>query len=520
MKLASQLKRGFRGQTDLSDIGLLQDVKDTNHPLVINLGGAFHDDTGFRVVRLHRHERFFERRQFHRLLVERDAAGDIDQDAVDFGVGIDVLTIQDRLRNRGWFVAAGGFAWLCSLQDTTPSAANLEYYFPILAEAQMRRAVLRDAAELQHLAMDESISGDVLADAARRLGQAYANTAGNGAPAVQSLGEIEHPSSTDPTELVQHRLWCRGTGQLLVGPTGIGKTTFVLQAMLCFGCARECFGFKPTGSLRSLYVQAENDSGDLAELRDGILVGLHFSDSEKAEALANVRFATIDDKCGVEFVDRVLAPLCAVVKPDILWLDPLLAYLGGDVSRQEVVSPLLRNHLNPLLHQQGMACVLVHHTNKPPSGKEKANWQAGDFAYIGTGSSELANWARSVVAIRSTGSHDVFELRLGKRGARAGWENPDGTAAYSRFIAHGSDGIYWREADDAEVPATAGRKADHTVEDIVALLDSSLPTAEWQKLARAECGISERSFYRLKKQAEAARLVSQSKTDRRWFRTP
>src|SRR5690606_9338653 len=128
-------------------------------------------------------------------------------------------------------------------------------------------------------------------------------------------------------------------------------------------------------------------------------------------------------------------------RPDLLWIDPALAYLGAEASSQKDVSAFLRNMLNPLLHRHQCGCVVVHHTNKPSSGKEKPNWSAGDLAYLGSGSIEWANWARAVMALRSVGSQSVFELCAAKRGGRLRWKAADGvTATYSRLIAHGSTG--------------------------------------------------------------------------------
>ena len=40
-------------------------------------------------------------------------------------------------------------------------------------------------------------------------------------------------------------------------------------------------GICATGPLKSCYIQSENDDGDLCELRDGILKGLQFSESDR-----------------------------------------------------------------------------------------------------------------------------------------------------------------------------------------------------------------------------------------------
>jgi hypothetical protein len=126
--------------------------------------------------------------------------------------------------------------------------------------------------------------------------------------------------------------------------------------------------------------------------------------------------------------------------------------------------------LNPLVHDINCGVVVVHHTNKPASGKEKPDWSAGDFAYLGGGSAEWANWARAVIALRSLGSHSVFELRAAKRGGRLGWKESDGeTKAFAKNVAHANEPgvICWREADESEVPQSSKPKQIPTKEDIL-----------------------------------------------------
>lgn len=417
-----------------------------------------------------------------------------------------------------------GCLLLGELPDLALGQAAAELEAAKLLEAYRHRRALtafREAA--QALEADPASTTHVL-DAAREV---LTDLAGEAAPGTadrtpQPIGAITRTprGAEDPDELIKDRFLCRGGGLLLAAPTGVGKSTYSLQGALCFAVERECLGLVPARPLRSLYVQAENDDGDLAELRDGIVTGLGFSDEERRRAFQAVHIVTISDLCGREFLVRGLGPLLVPDRWDLLWIDPLLSYIGGDVSRQEVVSPWLRNGLNPMLRRARCGSVVVHHTNKPPSGREKPNWAAGDFAYLGSGSADLANWARAVIAIRSVGSHEVFELRLAKRGKRVGWKDGNGAPCYTRFIAHGTDGIYWRDAEAQEAPGKVGRPEAASMEEVVALLgNAELASTEWQKLAKEEHGVSERSFYRLKRSAAAAGAVSKSKLSGKWFAT-
>jgi hypothetical protein len=182
-----------------------------------------------------------------------------------------------------------------------------------------------------------------------------------------------------------------------------------------------------------------------------------------------------DARTGLLFFVETLQPALAAHRPDLLWIDPALAYLGGEANSQKDVGGFLRNMLNPLLREFNCGCVVVHHTNKPPTGKEKPDWQAGDFAYLGGGSAEWANWARAVIVMRSVGSHSVFELRAAKRGPRLRWREPDGvTPAFTKMIAHATEPgvICWREAEASEMPAEKppepSRKRVHTKDDVMA----------------------------------------------------
>ncbi len=278
-------------------------------------------------------------------------------------------------------------------------------------------------------------------------------------PQVRILTQLQTPDmKNDPNELIKRRFLYRGAVCLLVGPTGIGKSALLMQLSLHLAIGRELFGITPgdyyrNRGLRVLLIQAENDEGDLAEMRDGILAGCGLSPEEKIRAQEGVTVCTIADQAADRFIETVEALLLEHGPFDVLIIDPAFAYLGGDSNSQKDVSRFMRNLINPLLQRHRIGLVLAHHTNKPLRGKEKDNWEAGDYAYLGAGSAEWINPARAALAIRSLGSESVFELRAPKRGKRLGWTDDDGQPTTAQYIAHHLEAgiICWRKADKAEV---------------------------------------------------------------------
>ncbi len=287
-------------------------------------------------------------------------------------------------------------------------------------------------------------------------------------PEVRTLAELKTPVyGNDPNELIKHRFLYRGGIALLCGPTGIGKSSFLLQFAIHLAAGQALFGIEPGDTfnvcgMKVLLIQAENDEGDLAEMRDGVIKGCEeLTDEQREQALANIKVVTVCDKTGDAF-GMTLAVLLKRHGPfDLVMVDPAFAYLGGDSNSQKDVSHFMREILNPLVQKHRIGLLLAHHTNKPLRGKEKEGWAAGDYAYLGAGSAEWINPARAALAIRSLGSEDVFELRAVKRGRRLRWTDAEGQPTNARLIAHDKRPgvICWREATELECALVAAKPA-------------------------------------------------------------
>jgi RecA-family ATPase len=266
----------------------------------------------------------------------------------------------------------------------------------------------------------------------------------------------------DSTQLLGKRWICRGGSALWVGSSGLGKSVLCMQAAITWAIAESFFGINPHGNgLKSLIIQAENDEGDVAESIQGVFKAMNLTEKQKALVMANVTIVRDCTSTGEKFVDRVRR-LVEKHKPDLVWIDPLLAFIGGDLSSQETASAFLRNMLNPLSLSAGFAWMLIHHTPKPV--REGNGYQGADKAYSGFGSSELTNWARSVLTLATCGDDAegkrIYRLEVTKRGKRSNL-NSKGIIAQNAVqphvnLRHSDVGLAWIEADEPE-RKTAGR---------------------------------------------------------------
>jgi hypothetical protein len=255
---------------------------------------------------------------------------------------------------------------------------------------------------------------------------------------VKPLMDLQAAEENDGNTLLGNRFLCRGGGALFIGSCGIGKTTAVIQMGICWTVGRECFGITPQQSLKILYIQAENDEGDLCEMRNGVLEKLQLTTEELDILCRNFICAFESSRTAANFVAETLEPLLEEHKPDLVILDPALSYIGGDANQQEIVGSFLRNLVTPVLQKRRCGAFIVHHTAKPVT-RDNIGKLATDFAYFGAGSAEWANWARGVLVLSAKNDEGLRELRIGKR-FRLGWKDVEEKPCTSRLLRQNSEG--------------------------------------------------------------------------------
>lgn len=379
---------------------------------------------------------------------------------------IDLISLTNYLEGQNKLDDVGGPAAVTELFTFVPTASNLSYYLGILCEKYKARQALllftqaaAAASEPGGADMIDSLLQST-SDRLRTIQDIGQANAGIEVHSFDSLANFDTKEDSD--SVLGYRYLCRGGSCLIVGQSGIGKSSIATQKAIRWAQGQDIFGLGPTRGrkLKSLFIQAENDAGDLAEMIQGVLRSYPLPPGVSREAfIAEMRdhlvFARDTIHTGADFA-RCAARLINKHKPDLVWVDPLLSYAGDDISSQKVASHFLRNTLNPIAFDTGIIWMLLHHTGKPSTDpKAKAHWTDHDFSYAAFGSSELVNWARAVMVLRSIGE-GRFELRFSKRGKRTGvkeYQDPDHVHTQPApftdvvYIQHAKDAIYWEQIE-------------------------------------------------------------------------
>ena len=247
------------------------------------------------------------------------------------------------------------------------------------------------------------------------------------------------PKDDKSDNLLGNRFLTREGSWLIVAQSGVGKSVLAMQMAICFALGRDLWDLKPIKPLKMAIIQAENNKLDLVEPLQSICENLGVSAAEKQLLNKNLSIFPNSSQCGKNFA-RLLERVAKTKTPDIVIIDPLLSYIGGDISKQETCSAFLRNTVHPILQRYQMGLIIMHHTGKPRSKDEEQNGDA--LSYAGTGSSELTNYVRAASTIFKNKDDDhVYDFTFAKRGKRAECERVI-------YLKQGECGnIFWDRAE-------------------------------------------------------------------------
>jgi hypothetical protein len=346
------------------------------------------------------------------------------------GTTADELTTSQRLREAASVVDAHFVSDLvseCAWTNYRPEHVDM------IADA----AVLREAQVVASSATDPDALLDHYARVREKRKATAAPKAGPQRMDFDAL--LGFDRKADPNSVLGNRWLCKGGSLLIVGQSGTGKSSLMMQAAVNWCMGRDFFGIKPARPLRAIILQAENDAGDIGEALQDVIAGAYLDSAERDQLRDRLAIFRDTISTGTAFT-AALAELVRSHQADIVFVDPLLSFAGIDVSDQEQASRFLRHDLAPILLETGAILVAMHHTGKPKAASDKEGHTVADLAYAGLGSSEFTNYFREVaVLFRCQGDEPIYKFGLTKRRGRAGLKDANGDFKGEIHIRHASE---------------------------------------------------------------------------------
>ena len=371
--------------------------------------------------------------------------------AVD-GVPADELTVSQRLREARSLVDAATVSLLVS-------DAGASTYRPEHVDLITDAALLREASNAAHNATDP----DTLLDHYARLADKRKGAKTRHGPQRMDFDYLlTADRKNDPNNILGNRWLCKGGSLLIVGQSGTGKSSLMMQAAVHWALGRDFFGIKPVKPLRSIILQAENDALDCGESLQDVVAGAYLDSAEISQLKEHLAIYRDTVSTGTTFT-AALKALIIEHKADIVFVDPLLSFAGIDVSDQEQASKFLRHDLAPILLETGAVLVAMHHTGKPKTSADKEGHTVADLAYAGLGSSEFTNYFREVaVLFRCQGEEPIYKFGLTKRRGRADLKDHTGQFKSEIYIRHAAQKgvIRWEYSQPPSQGATQSAPRD------------------------------------------------------------
>ena len=311
----------------------------------------------------------------------------------------DLVNLTQHLRDTGKTEDAGGLPYVVSLPEQTPSPANFPSFLEVVKDRSIRRAITRDAGELKRLAEDLSIPAKGLANAGRRMGEAYSGSERSGLT-IRKPSEFLAMTFDDSDMILGDWLMAGGQPFVMAAAGGTGKSRLLFQAAACIATGRKFLAFETNGeNLRWLILQTENSNrrlrDDLTRLRAWL-----GNDWEKFEERVLIHpvenetdsFVSLDDPENVANIAAVIAKH----KPDIIAVDPLNEFAIGDLNKDADMKATLKT-LSRICRKGNpdRSIAVLHHAITGRGGAAKATGY--DRASFARNSKTLHAWARGQI---------------------------------------------------------------------------------------------------------------------------
>ena len=319
----------------------------------------------------------------------------------------DLVSVTDRLRERGLLQTAGGAAYITSLMESIPIPALALTHAQTVAKLAMLRRLHRLGVETAH-----QIAAAKLRDPAeaiegyeRVLRQEAARSSMFPDPdalvAEDVLSFVERPIPVTEA-VVSAGMLPRGGSMFIGGEAKRWKTMLGQNLAICVAAGRPFLGFGVPAPRRTLYLQQEVAEAQVQKRLRTMLQSVATTHRIEPGTLhiLNVRGLKLDTPGGVRRLDRLLRGL----RPEMVIFDPFYKIHNSNENKTDEMAALC-DRLDKLMADHEHATVIIHHHAKPGLERREGAQQL-------RGSSVLFAWGDSYLTINRYGEPKARRIKL------------------------------------------------------------------------------------------------------------
>lgn len=332
-------------------------------------------------------------------------------------------TLAEELKTRRKLEAVGGFTYLMQVTGKIPTTAHAQYFIEKVREKHLLREAIRTATGIVESAYTFTGGLDeFLAESQFRMSRLTGRLP-RVTQKVSPITSFAYPSDDDPNMLLGSEDYLgRGGGLLFVSHAGAGKSSWAMDACMMWALGRAWMGIKSHHPRKTLIIQAEDSDRYIGKIFASFAHVNKLNESELATLKENCVIIRLKGVSGPAFFTELKA-LTTLHNPDLVVINPIYLYAQGDITRSEFAQPFLLG-LDDANRAEKFAYILIHHTGKPQAkgnNGKRAEVEDWESAYMGFGSSYLANWPRCTILLEPTSGHPGrYQIKLGKGGFNAG----------------------------------------------------------------------------------------------------
>ena len=316
---------------------------------------------------------------------------------------IDLVTVCARLKVWNKLEAAGGPTFLAGLSEQVGFASNAEYYVHLVLKHAWRREYQKTLLQLHSLEQDPTARLDdlmtMLNSKLLELEAAYPGNYSQKIPLI-SLEELLSMKFPEKSELIGGGIWPAGTGLMIAGESGAGKSLLLNQLAISLAMGWDFMGLKVPTARRVLVFQAENTLQQDQERYISQIKGMEITTTPP-----NIRYFPMEGRLELASPHsrKIMVNAVKDHQADAFFIDPLISFHAANENDNAAMRRVL-DFITEIMRKTGAGASVLHHFGKPTENSK--------LEHRARGASAIRDWCDTMLALTVKKVQDGYQHEI------------------------------------------------------------------------------------------------------------